>query len=195
MSDYIQGPPLLDFFGVSVKANDLINRVEELQLLAKRISRYEDPIKQFRVLSYLKPSNWSKGCGWNQCMYFLLSYGYSTTLYLYIQYFFFYFYYYSRDGNPKLVFGGLLCLTLWMLLVDDARLLLGIHYHGFGNWENIRLDERLGLTKKIAPVELQHHETFLPRAPNLKERANALLEMVGNRFPLPKFAHPFILDS
>ncbi|XWS71218.1 hypothetical protein CRYUN_Cryun03dG0119700 [Craigia yunnanensis] len=120
--------PLLDFFGVPVKANDLFNRVQELQLLAKRISRYEDPIKQFRVLMYLKPSNWSKGCGWNQ--------------------------------------------------IDDARLLLGIHYHGFGNWEKIRLDERLGLTKKIAPVELQHHETFLPRAPNLKERANALLEMV-----------------
>ncbi|KAK8637634.1 hypothetical protein V6N13_136108 [Hibiscus sabdariffa] len=119
--------PLLDFFGVPVKANDLLNRVQELQLLAKRISRYEDPIKQFRVLMYLKPSNWSKGCGWNQ--------------------------------------------------IDDARLLLGIHYHGFGNWEKIRLDERLGLTKKIAPAELQHHETFLPRAPNLKERANALLEM------------------
>ncbi|MFQ6651183.1 hypothetical protein Gotur_023049 [Gossypium turneri] len=119
--------PLLDFFGVPVKANDLVNRVQELQLLAKRISRYEDPIKQFRVLMYLKPSNWSKGCGWNQ--------------------------------------------------IDDARLLLGIYYHGFGNWEKIRLDERLGLTKKIAPAELQHHETFLPRAPNLKERANALLEM------------------
>ncbi|XVF47300.1 hypothetical protein PTKIN_Ptkin03bG0098700 [Pterospermum kingtungense] len=119
--------PLLDFFGVPVKANDMFNRVQELQLLAKRISRYEDPIKQFRALMYLKPSNWSKGCGWNQ--------------------------------------------------IDDARLLLGIHYHGFGNWEKIRLDERLGLTKKIAPVELQHHETFLPRAPNLKERANALLEM------------------
>ncbi|KAK8595957.1 hypothetical protein V6N13_000626 [Hibiscus sabdariffa] len=119
--------PLLDFFGVPVKANDLFNRVQELQLLAKRISRYEDPIKQFRVLMYLKPSNWSKGCGWNQ--------------------------------------------------IDDARLLLGIHYHGFGNWEKIRLDESLGLMKKIAPVELQHHETFLPRAPNLKERSNALLEM------------------
>ncbi|XP_031401570.1 protein CHROMATIN REMODELING 5 isoform X2 [Punica granatum] len=118
---------LLDFFGVSVKANDLLTRVEELQLLAKRISRYDDPIKQFRVLAYLKPSNWSKGCGWNQ--------------------------------------------------IDDARLLLGIHYHGFGNWESIRLDGRLGLMKKIAPAELQHHETFLPRAPNLKDRANALLEM------------------
>jgi chromodomain-helicase-DNA-binding protein 1 len=119
--------PLLDFFGVPVKANDLLTRVQELQMLAKRIIRYKDPVSQFRVLSYLKPSNWSKGCGWNQ--------------------------------------------------IDDARLLLGIYYHGFGNWENIRLDERLGLTKKIAPVELQHHETFLPRAPNLKERANLLLEM------------------
>ncbi|XP_027343155.1 protein CHROMATIN REMODELING 5-like [Abrus precatorius] len=118
--------PLLDFFGVPVKANDLLTRVQGLQLLAKRISRYEDPISQFRVLTYLKPSNWSKGCGWNQ--------------------------------------------------IDDARLLLGVYYHGFGNWENIRLDERLGLTKKIAPVELQHHETFLPRAPNLRDRANALLE-------------------
>ncbi|KAM7273611.1 hypothetical protein ACFE04_028275 [Oxalis oulophora] len=124
--------PLLDFFGVPVKANDVLTRVQELQMLAKRINRYKDPISQFRVLSYLKPSNWSKGCGWNQ--------------------------------------------------IDDARLLLGIYYHGFGNWENIRLDERLGLTKKIAPVELQHHETFLPRAPNLKERANLLLEMVGKHF-------------
>ncbi|XP_059429432.1 protein CHROMATIN REMODELING 5 isoform X1 [Corylus avellana] len=119
--------PVLDFFGVPVKANDLLTRVQELQLLAKRISRYDDPIAQFRVLMYLKPSTWSKGCGWNQ--------------------------------------------------IDDARLLLGIYYHGFGNWEKIRLDERLGLVKKIAPVELQHHETFLPRAPNLRDRANALLEM------------------
>ncbi|KAJ7012793.1 hypothetical protein NC653_002744 [Populus alba x Populus x berolinensis] len=119
--------PLLDFFGAAVKANDLLSRVQVLQLLAKRISRYENPIAQFRVLTDLKPSNWSKGCGWNQ--------------------------------------------------IDDARLLLGIHFHGFGNWEKIRLDERLGLSKKIAPAELQHHETFLPRAPNLKERANALLEM------------------
>ncbi|KAG7583704.1 Helicase superfamily 1/2 ATP-binding domain [Arabidopsis suecica] len=119
--------PVLDFFGVPVKANELLKRVQGLQLLSKRISRYDDPISQFRVLSYLKPSNWSKGCGWNQ--------------------------------------------------IDDARLLLGILYHGFGNWEKIRLDESLGLTKKIAPVELQHHETFLPRAPNLKERATALLEM------------------
>lgn len=119
--------PLLDFFGVPVKANDMLSRIEELQHLAKRIGRYADPVSQFRVLRYLKPANWSKGCGWNQ--------------------------------------------------IDDARLLLGVYYHGFGNWEKIRLDERLGLTKKIAPVELQTHETFLPRAPNLKDRASALLEM------------------
>ena len=49
-----------------MKASDLLTRVQELQLLAKRISRYENPIGQFRALSYLKPSNWSKGCGWNQ---------------------------------------------------------------------------------------------------------------------------------
>ncbi|KAF5751614.1 Chromatin remodeling complex subunit isoform 1 [Tripterygium wilfordii] len=118
---------VLDFFGVPAKANELLTRIQELQLLAKHISRYADPMAQFRALSYLKPSNWSKGCGWNQ--------------------------------------------------IDDARLLLGIHYHGFDSWEKIRLDECLCLTKKIAPAELQHHETFLPRAPNLKDHASALLEM------------------
>ncbi|EPS67001.1 hypothetical protein M569_07775, partial [Genlisea aurea] len=119
--------PILDFFGVPVKADELLRRVEELQLLKKRIKKYDDPVTQFRALSYLKPSTWAKGCGWNQ--------------------------------------------------KDDARLLLGIHYHGFGNWEKIRLDGSLGLSKKIAPVELQHHETFLPRAPQLKDRASQLLEM------------------
>lgn len=65
---------MLDFFGVLVKASDLLTRVQELQLLAKRISRYEDPIAQFRVLMYLKPSNWSKGCGWNQGMWSSISF-------------------------------------------------------------------------------------------------------------------------
>nr|GEV55510.1 protein chromatin remodeling 5-like isoform X1 [Tanacetum cinerariifolium] len=119
--------PLLDFYGVPVKAGEILGRVQELQLLSKRINRYSDPFSQFQALMYLKPATWSKGCGWNA--------------------------------------------------KDDARLLLGIHRHGFGNWEKIRLDEKLGLMKKIAPVELQHHETFLPRAPQLKERACQLLEM------------------
>lgn len=145
-----------------MKASDLLTRVQELQLLAKRISRYEDPIAQFRALSYLKPSNWSKGCGWIQrmCCFFP---------------------YFSYSKGILLLFSF---SDYYSVIVDDARLLLGIHYHGFGNWEKIRLDETLGLTKKIAPVELQHHETFLPRAPNLRDRANALLEMVGSFWPL-----------
>lgn len=65
MCFHLQGP-LLDFFGVPVKADELLGRVEELQLLAKRISRYADPVSQFRALAYLKPATWSKGCGWNQ---------------------------------------------------------------------------------------------------------------------------------
>ena len=96
------------------------------------------------------------GCGWNQSRCFLLC----NLCY----------YYFDLIAALLIVF--------FLFTVDDARLLLGIHYHGFGNWEKIRLDERLGLMKKIAPVELQHHETFLPRAPNLKDRANALLEQV-----------------
>ena len=62
--------------------------------------------------------------------------------------------------------------------MDDSRLLLGIYYHGFGNWEKIRLDSRLGLARKIAPVSLGERETFLPRAPNLDNRASALLQKV-----------------
>ncbi|WOL00553.1 protein CHROMATIN REMODELING 5 [Canna indica] len=117
---------LLDFFGVPVKAHEFLNRVEELQLLAKRIGRYKDPVSQFRLVTQHKSPQWSKSCGWNS--------------------------------------------------VDDARLLLGIYYHGYGNWEKIRLDPMLGLTKKIAPVTLGDRETFLPRAPNLDNRAGALLQ-------------------
>lgn len=156
----------MDFFGVPVKANDLLTRVQELQLLAKRISRYDDPIAQFRVLMYLKPSTWSKGCGWNQSMYY-------SSIVILICFIF-------LSVICKILLFFLIFHVFHCMIVDDARLLLGIYYHGFGNWEKIRLDERLGLVKKIAPVELQHHETFLPRAPNLRDRANALLEMVGS---------------
>lgn len=56
---YLQGPTL-DFFGILIKANELVSRVEGLQLLAQRISRFADPISQFRALMYLKPATWSK---------------------------------------------------------------------------------------------------------------------------------------
>lgn len=162
---YLQGPTL-DFFGILIKANELLSRVEGLQLLAKRISRYVDPIAQFRALMYLKPATWSKGCGWNQSKS-LLPLKSSSDFQFFLRY------------KVYKLFS-----LVYLSLEDDAKLLLGIHYHGFGNWEKIRLDEKLGLTKKIAPVELQHHETFLPRAPNLNERASQLLEMVGDEVPL-----------
>ncbi|KAK8958001.1 CHD3-type chromatin-remodeling factor PICKLE [Platanthera zijinensis] len=117
---------ILDFFGVAVKAYEILNRVEELRLLAKRIKPYKDPAAQFRLVTQHKSPQWSKSCGWNS--------------------------------------------------VDDARLLLGVHYHGFGNWEKIRLDPKLGLARKIAPANLGERETFLPRAPNLDNRASALLQ-------------------
>jgi len=56
----------LDFYGVPVKAYEILNRVEELQLLAKRIKRYQDPVAQFRLTTQHKSPQWSKSCGWNQ---------------------------------------------------------------------------------------------------------------------------------
>lgn len=116
---------VLDFFGVAVKAQELAERVRELQLLSKRIQRYQDPVQQFRLKTHPRNPSWSKSCSWNQ--------------------------------------------------VDDAKLLLGIHYHGYGNWEKIRTDSMLCLTGKIAPAGLSASETFLPRAPHLDARASALL--------------------
>ncbi|KAL6657430.1 hypothetical protein ACP70R_005210 [Stipagrostis hirtigluma subsp. patula] len=123
---------VLDFFGVAVKAYELLARVEELQFLAKRIARYKDPVRQYRIqLPYKKPQ-WSASCGWTE--------------------------------------------------TDDARLMVGIHWYGYGNWEKIRLDPKLGLTTKIAPATLGERETFLPRAPNLDNRASALLQKEYAKF-------------
>ncbi|CAH1451870.1 unnamed protein product [Lactuca virosa] len=47
---------LLDFFGVHVKADDVLSRVEELQFLEKRVNCYNDLISQFQALMYLKPA-------------------------------------------------------------------------------------------------------------------------------------------
>eukprot|EP00250_Pteridium_aquilinum_P009901 c19015_g1_i2 orf=976-6498(-) len=69
--------------------------------------------------------------------------------------------------------------------VDDARILLGVHYHGYGSWEKIRNDPRLGLLRKIAPLGCPAGETFLPRAPNLDARVNALLRKEADSETLP----------
>eukprot|EP00850_Spirogloea_muscicola_P013538 SM000092S24506 [mRNA] locus=s92:280974:290959:- [translate_table: standard] len=118
---------LVDFFGAAVKASDLLARVRELDLLARRVERFSEPQAQFRLRSHPRNPAWSKACAWTQ--------------------------------------------------VDDAHLLLGIYYHGFGNWETIRMDSRLGLADKIAPLGTVASETSLPRASNLDARANSLLRM------------------
>jgi hypothetical protein len=64
----------------------------------------------------------------------------------------------------------------FFIQVDDAHLLLGVHYHGFGNWEKMRTDERLGLDHKIAAAGLSANETTLPRAVHLDARAAKLLK-------------------
>lgn len=65
-----------------------------------------------------------------------------------------------------------------IIVVDDARLLLGVYYHGLGNWEKIRLDERLSLFDKLAPQGANAAETSLPRSTHLEARVNALLRKV-----------------
>jgi len=55
---------------------------------------------------------------------------------------------------------------------------LGVYYHGLGNWEKIRTDERLLLDDKIAPAGTSAGETSLPRPTHLEARANALLRKV-----------------
>ncbi|KAI3469081.1 hypothetical protein Pfo_025744 [Paulownia fortunei] len=52
---------LIDGCREAVKVESL-----DLKLLAKWISRYEDPIFQFRALAYFKTSMCSKDCGWKQ---------------------------------------------------------------------------------------------------------------------------------
>lgn len=71
-----------------------------------------------------------------------------------------------------------------MDIVDDARLLLGVHYHGLGNWEKIRSDERLSLFDKLAPQGATAAETSLPRSTHLEARVNALLRKVQSRHHL-----------
>jgi chromodomain-helicase-DNA-binding protein 1 len=67
--------------------------------------------------------------------------------------------------------------------------MVGIHWYGYGNWEKIRLDPKLGLTTKIAPATLGERETFLPRAPNLDNRASALLQKVLSPHLYPQSCH------
>ena len=33
--------------------------------------------------------------------------------------------------------------------MDDAKLLIGVYEHGLGNWESVKDDSTLGLSKKV----------------------------------------------
>lgn len=57
---------VLDFFGVPVKAQDVLGRIKELTLLGKRINRFKDPVAQFRLKSHPRVPSWSKVCEWSQ---------------------------------------------------------------------------------------------------------------------------------
>ncbi|CAI9301107.1 unnamed protein product [Lactuca saligna] len=67
---------LLDFFGFHEEADDVLSRVEELQLLEKRLNCYNDPISQFQALMYLKPAIhircWCQAC-WQYSVEYPLS--------------------------------------------------------------------------------------------------------------------------
>lgn len=58
--------PVLDFFGVPVKALEVLSRIKELTLLAKSVRRFNDPPSQYRLKSHPKNPQWHKTCGWTQ---------------------------------------------------------------------------------------------------------------------------------
>jgi chromodomain-helicase-DNA-binding protein 1 len=57
---------VLDFFGVPVKALEVLSRIKELTLLAKSVRRFNDPPSQYRLKSHPKNPQWHKTCGWTQ---------------------------------------------------------------------------------------------------------------------------------
>ncbi|XP_060115774.1 chromodomain-helicase-DNA-binding protein 2 isoform X1 [Heteronotia binoei] len=57
---------------------------------------------------------------------------------------------------------------------DDARLLLGVYEHGYGNWELIKSDPELKLTDKILPVEPDKK----PQGKQLQARVDYLLKLL-----------------
>uniref|UniRef100_A0A3P8UY20 Chromodomain helicase DNA binding protein 2 n=1 Tax=Cynoglossus semilaevis TaxID=244447 RepID=A0A3P8UY20_CYNSE len=59
-------------------------------------------------------------------------------------------------------------------LQDDVQLLLGIHEHGFGNWDLIKTDPDMKLADKILPDD----SSKKPQAKQLQARAEYLLKLL-----------------
>ncbi|KAK9862303.1 hypothetical protein WJX84_001196, partial [Apatococcus fuscideae] len=56
---------VLDFFGVSVKAQDVTSFINRMQLLASKIEAVKEPEKHFRLETLLlPPAKWASACGW-----------------------------------------------------------------------------------------------------------------------------------
>ena len=58
--------------------------------------------------------------------------------------------------------------------MDDAKLHVGIHEHGLGNWESICSDLELGLSNKILPT----NKSMKPQGSHLQTRVEYLLKLL-----------------
>ena len=58
--------------------------------------------------------------------------------------------------------------------VDDAKLLVGVYEHGWGNWESIRDDPNLGLSNKMLPDD----SSAKPQGSHLQTRVEYLLKLI-----------------
>ncbi|KAL0021888.1 hypothetical protein WJX77_011593 [Trebouxia sp. C0004] len=64
ISDPSAKEPILDFFGVSVKAEDVPQQVERMYLLKKKIEAFAEPQRSLRLDIQLSIPKWGKACGW-----------------------------------------------------------------------------------------------------------------------------------
>ena len=67
-------------------------------------------------------------------------------------------------------------MVSWTTPEDDAKLLIGVYRHGFGQWKEIANDEELGLKKLLESiVEKKNEATFLPKELHLGRRVENVL--------------------
>jgi len=113
---------MINFNGVEVNASEIMQRVADTAILAKKITAYENDL-QFRLKQQTKPPN------------------------------------YSIEWTQK----------------EDAMLLLGVYRHGLGNWEAIRDDHSLGLSKLIF-LNNSDKTDQTPKATHLSRRVDLLFK-------------------
>jgi len=58
--------------------------------------------------------------------------------------------------------------------VDDAKLLVGVYEHGWGNWDSIRDNPNLGLSNKILPKD----SSAKPQGSHLQTRVEYLVKLI-----------------